>query len=263
MNLNKKRQAGLFIIPMLFSYTVPAFAAEVTTDGKVEFEYSSDDPKVVDPDKNDPTIVIPEVPKGTSGQLRINQFPTLEFGKVILDGSKIDKNARYTKLTNYEADGTTIKDENYVPNFLQVNDTRGETFGWSVSLSASSLKRYDMNGDAVANSEVENAKIIFNTPRIISNSGVTLIDRYPVAKDHFELNLSDENSTQEIVFNTDENTKIPKRGYGIWSVNYGDEVPNATSETAPDNIKLEIPASSSKSEGIYKTLLTWTITQAP
>ncbi|MGX7419387.1 WxL domain-containing protein [Carnobacterium gallinarum] len=256
MKLTKVTLFSVAVLGTVVLAATPVHAANtVDTNGKVEFTNGGDTPNPVDPGKELPDEITPEEPAGTTGLLRINQAPTLEFGSVELNGAAVDVNARYTKIKN-----STTATETYVPNFLQVNDTRGDIFGWKVTVSGGALTRYDTAGLPVVGSEVENAKITFKNPEVKSNSGVSIVERMPVTQ-AFELNLSNTAANSEEIFQTSGTDA--NRGYGIWSANYGAEVAGATVDTRTDDIKLTIPAASSKSAGSYKTALTWTIVTAP
>ncbi|MGX7419389.1 WxL domain-containing protein [Carnobacterium gallinarum] len=292
MKLTKKSLIGFVTIGALFVSATPAFAIngtgldkdgnpdpasdQATTNGEATFILDDGTGPVVDP-TDEPNIITPQPPASTIGQLRINQAPTLKFGEIQIKGTHTATNAQFS--LNTKADGTT---ERYIPNYLQVNDTRGDAFGWTVKASATDLVRVDGTGVPVTG-----AFITFKDATVVSASGMdatdaTLTPVVPTALntiapgqaniDGIKLDLATPqagNSASQVdMFKADASGT---QGINIWTSLYGgvDEAYDidATNQNdpAPTNstIQLHVPSGAKKTPGDYKSVITWEMSNTP
>ncbi|MFS7267774.1 WxL domain-containing protein [Carnobacterium divergens] len=240
-----------------------------------------DGAEVIDP-TDSPKVILPDEEAKTTGQLRINHAPTIHFGEIVIEGVHSITNGQ---LTKGKKDSGEIR---YVPNFLQVNDTRGDSFGWTVKANATSLIKVDSEGEAVAGvSPVVGAFISFKDMKVISASGMnnTDADLAPtVSVNDFSVAPGQENilgkkldlvSGDELEtpnqINMFEANQSGMQGINIWSVLYGtetDAVDAANMDTedqipTTDNIQLHVPAGAKKTVGNYKSTIIWEMVAAP
>lgn len=130
MKLTKLVTTSAIVLATLVGSSSAALAAEYKSNGSVEFIENTDPTNPVDP--TDPTVPVdpidptdPEGPNpGTAGPLSIDFASSVVFGK-----NKIS-NANQT----YFADAQELKDGRFVPNYVQVTDTRSGNLGWTLTV---------------------------------------------------------------------------------------------------------------------------------
>ncbi|MGO2082604.1 WxL domain-containing protein [Vagococcus sp.] len=235
-----------------------------------------------DPEKDpdpDPIIVAPgEAEQGQMGPLRFTYLPDISFGKTQLIAQKQNYYADYMKRT-FTKDG--VEQIGEYPTFLTLEDLRGDTKGWSVSIKHSGKFKN-------AENEEINATIWFKNPYILSGSFEGDTSQTPETltgatgeRDYFNI------STGSDVLLA---SAAKGKGYGKWSVGYGTTneedkttgygldgnkpIPAGVTEPHINQgkkgknkaVKLEVPAqviSTDETKSKYTSVLEWTISNVP
>lgn len=246
--------------PALADVTYPQ---TVDTNGVVQFKDSDGKPAPVDPTDPDPNPVEPEIPAGTSGLVRLDQVPTLDFGTATIRGTKETQGAKYVRLNNI---GGELR--YFVPAYVQVTDERGTNAGWNVKVKASEFKAYD--GDTLSEDQagLVGATISFKNAHVNNHSGMTApeITQYSPVANEVIVDAS-ATSTDKVLLDA-----AATKGMGIWSTSFFDAPAGTAIPTSTDianvpqdaSIELAIPGTAQKSKDFrYESTLTWTISDTP
>lgn len=248
---------GILIFSTVLLTAKNVFAEEATdalpvsrnTEVQIKFieDNSPTDPvNPIDPDPDkpikpvDPTDPNKPVDPGTSGPLSLDYASILDFGEQLISV----KDQIYFAKPQYlfDKDGAVDKD-NPVPNYALVTDKRGGEKGWSLSVKQNGQFKSLKN-----NKELTGAEITFKNAEVISNSD----SKAPsVVKNSFSL-TSDGTGVAENVMSANEG-----EGFGTWIYRFGDD------KTKAESIELSVPGSTAKESDVYKTSLTWTLTDTP
>lgn len=181
----------------------------------------------------DPTNPIGPNP-GTSGPLSIDYASSFDFG--------VQKITSNTKKYNVAAQKFTDKNgvEKEGPNFVQVTDNRGLEAGWSLTVK-------------------QNAQFTSTTGKVLTGARITLKNGVVVTASE----SAKPTGYKPIVLTTDgSEAKVmsakAKQGAGTYLLSWGT---NAT--TGRTSVELEVPGSTTKYAEVYKTTLTWVLTDVP
>ncbi|MGX7418179.1 WxL domain-containing protein [Carnobacterium gallinarum] len=264
MKLTKVVLTTLLASTALIGAALPVQAATfpASTDGIVNFKDADGTAAPVDPTEEGKEPVKPVPPTSTSGLLRFDQVPTLNFGTVEIKGEEVTQAAQYVRL-NDEMDAF----KKYTPAYLQITDERGSNAGWSVNLKASSFSAY---ADVAATTPVAGvedligAEISMKSAKVKSHSNVGDALKPTVV-------------TSTLALNENAQTVLSAgvgKGMGIWSSSfYKDETgtltapPFTTDEAViptDDTIELKIPGTAKKSKDYtYKSTLEWVLSDTP
>lgn len=130
----------------------------VPTKGKVEFKAPTNPTgPVVKPDTEDTEI---ETEGGhTTGTLRIEHAPHINFGKVIY---RAGNQTFQANNESYTYTSGAVTETQYIPNFLQVTDERGIEAEWAVTVSSTVLT-------ASATDKLDNTKIVLKEQKLTNN----------------------------------------------------------------------------------------------
>lgn len=237
--------------------TANAETKPATTKGKIKFEQSDGtggDGSTTDPgDKTEPgdggTVKpIPEPDGGdnggssTEGALRLTFVPMLDFGTNKLSAKTTDYYVHYQKILK---DGV----EKEVNNYFEVEDLRGGTKGWSVSLSND--ETFTATG-----ADSFNATLAISDMSAQSNSGQAA-DKTPSMGAVGETYVSLKNGNTVKLASADG---AKKQGYGNWTFRFGTVTDKEANGGRNKAIKLTVPAGSIiEADKDYATTLTWNI----
>lgn len=219
-------------------------AREVQTQGEVTFTPNSDEETVVTPPESEPEVVIPPVVPST-GPLTIAYAPSMNFGVQPIS----NQDQTYSMLAEMQelADGTG--DTPYV-SFAQVQDTRGNNEGWTLSVTASEFT------SGTQNAELTGAQISLLDPTIDYYGNNAL--NAPTA--HVST-LSLVPGAATTIMEAAEG-----QGAGSSSVVWGDQVAlndSTDAEVLNDAIQLFVPGTTAKDATTYTADLSWELTATP
>lgn len=224
------------------------------SNGVVEFIANDEPTDPVDPENPDPSNPVepidptdPEGPNpGTDGPLSIDYASSLHFG--------------VNKITNadqtYFADAQEFNGElagQSRGNYVQISDHRGTVAGWTLTVAQTG-----------GQFESKTAKQF----KILTGSLITFGDAKPdsnakdapapTAVQSFEL---DSEGASSLVMSAKDG-----QGAGTWVDYFGEsEVMTINGQEVNKNkaVTLDVPGSTPKEATVYKTSLTWTLTDAP
>lgn len=251
----KKTVAMLMLTSLALSLTSTAASAtevsKTTTNGTIEFlpGSGSSGENTVDPgDKEaenpDPDKEVTPQPPGesTEGALRLTFVPHLNFGKNEMSSKKAEYDVEYQKVVE---NGTTVSRNNY----FEVEDLRGGTKGWSVTLSNNSTF-------TAAGADNVMAYLSVSDMTIQSNSGQGADKKPTLLNGVASATFVEVKDSQAVTLVSADGAK--KQGYGNWSVRFG-SVTTAVGDRNPA-IKLTVPAGQIIEAGkSYSTDLVWAI----
>ncbi|WP_086315242.1 hypothetical protein A5821_002684 [Enterococcus sp. 7F3_DIV0205] len=214
--------------------------------------------------ENPTTIVDPGPTPSTTGDLRIDFVPQLNFSKYLLS----DKDQTYPVNAQLFKDQTGPRG-----NFVQVSDFRPGAQGWTLQVR----QETQFKNDKAQNSQLNGAVISFDKSWV--NATRDLSEAPTVSKEIIRLSNVGE------TYNLAE--AKPGKGRGIWSISFGASKENKNGQPgtlsprllkeqpvldpAFDNkqvyensaIQLSIPGATKKDLVEYSTVLTWTIAELP
>lgn len=255
-------------ITIILAGIVPITAdAETTktadTTGKVQFKAPTDSSgPVIKPGSKDEEVV-PETGNKTTGALRLDHVPSIDFGIVEARAQAQTFESNNEKLVETK-EGTSTN--LYSPNFIQVTDERGVDGDWKVTVAGTVFAA--QTGEKLPNTKISiKEKSSFNnvydfltTPdtsdRIEAFSGALDISNDGTAKEVLKTKAGKHTSGSKtsLVFNKD---------YTLASLpNY--EAPNAENTKGKNaGIVLEKPLSDTVTIDVqYTSTLTWTLSSA-
>ncbi len=260
MNVNKK----IFSLAILACLIGNARIAEAengqTIQGKGTIEYEKHDweTKPLDPEKPENEVELSGEYGKTTGPLRLDVIPTLNFGQVAI--SSEDK--------TYHVNAQLFKDETPARgNYVQVTDTRGTLAGWQLAVKQE--KQFVSQDDEKA--ELKGAILSFDKQWANSTFDANYAPK--IAKDTIKI---DQMGTTYPVA-----TAEVGKGSGTWTIEFGSseatlkEVLNADKTPVTDPISggkpmyknqaitLFVPGKTKKEPKKYQTVLTWTISELP
>lgn len=210
------------------------------SNGQIKFTPNTDPTNPVDPTNptNPITPVDPTDPSGpnpgTNGPLSIDYASSFDFGE-----------QQITSVTKtYQAVAQKYKDkddaEQEGPNFVQVTDNRGLESGWTLTV------KQDAQFKSTSGKVLTGAKITLKNGTVVTASDSAKPTGYtPIA-------LTTDGSEAKVMSATD------KQGAGTYLLSWGT---NAT--TGATSVDLEVPGATTKYAEIYKTTLTWSLTDVP
>ncbi|MGX7419394.1 WxL domain-containing protein [Carnobacterium gallinarum] len=235
MKLTKLALIGLVSVSGLVSYGLNASAADsATSDAELEYTKKTGTTPPVHPIKPEPVVPI-DPPTGNVGELTIDYISNIKFGKHQIANKDMVYQAKLTKVTT--SDGV----EEEVPNYVQVTDDRGSLAGWSLK-----VKQNDAFKSGAAT--LTNTTLTFKNG-IAKSSNTSDVIYAPI-------------STETVLTPSGDNQLIvdakANQGMGTWRTRFGDN--NAE---GVESIELMVPWNSAKTEGTYKTSLTWELGNTP
>ncbi|MGX7150247.1 WxL domain-containing protein [Enterococcus ureasiticus] len=194
----------------------------------------------IDPTK--PVKPVPEIdgeenphPPSTKGPLSINYVSNLRFGSQKAQGNDAIYKVKPDQLMDDEE--TVIE----VPNYIQITDNRGTNVGWRLTVKQNGAFKNGSN-------DLAGTELVFTNPVLSAKSGKT--ETAPTANPTFTLTADGQ---EALVMNAEAG-----HGMGTWADRFGD-----TNDQATSSIQLKIPGDSKKVAGLYKTSLTWTLSDSP
>lgn len=252
----KKFAATLALAAIALSGTTTVASAakvsDATTNGSIEFLPSSgggDGGNTVDPgdkevDNPDPEKEVTPQPPGetTDGPLRLTYVPHLNFGKNEMSAKKADYFVEYQSVLE---NGKSVLRNNY----FEVEDLRGGTKGWNVSLANDSTF-------TAAGAENITAYLSVSDMSIQSNSGQGSDKKPALLNGVASTTYVDVKDSQAVTLVSADGAA--KQGYGNWSVRFGSvNTPQGNRNAA---IKLTVPAGQIiEADKQYTTDLVWSI----
>lgn len=226
--------------------------ANRNTDAQVKF--IEDDSKTepvnpLDPDPEKPVKPVdptnPDKPyepgTGTNGPLSLDYASVLDFGQQKISVNNEIYYAKPQKL--FQDDGKTIDPSSAKPNYAQVTDKRGGEKGWSLN-----VKQNGQFKSVKKDKELVGAEITFKngTAKSISTS-----QKPRTVKETFTLKTDGLGSEDKVM------AAAEGEGFGTWVYNFGDD------SNMDKSIELSVPGSTAKEADVYKTSLTWTLSDTP
>lgn len=262
MNIIKKKfkvkyLVVLFFVGGIFSICSTANAANQT--GTIIYDNEDWATPPVDP-LNPETVVNPGEVVSTSGLLRLDFIPKLNFGINL----SVNDDVTYYAYAQLFHDDTSER-----ANFVQVTDHRDKKTGWTLSVKQESQFKNERN------EELNGAFLSFDNQWVNSSSDMSLAPT--IQKDAIVIN--EMNTDYPIASAANE------RGGNTWVISFGassndvDEentlVPllnsDGSSLTSSEfnnkpiflnkAISLTVPGKTKKTTGTYTTVLTWTISE--
>ncbi|HEY4599726.1 MAG TPA: WxL domain-containing protein [Cerasibacillus sp.] len=219
----------LIMSPCLPALVMSADAASQSTGtskATITFEEDTDIPDILDPDNPDePYIPDPDDDGATghAGPLSLDYVSSIAFGNHKLS------------LKEEEYQSTTITP------FIQVTDKRGNATGWQVEVKATPFF------DDRTTTALKGAMLHFTGGECLSSTDNQYIAPIPETFD-----LATDGLTASKVVSASEN-----EGRGSWVTKWC-----AKGEPLNHKVTLTIPGGVAK-EGVYKSTLTWTLSDAP
>lgn len=246
------------------SFADVTYPQSAKTEGIVNFKDSDGTQTPVDPTNPDPGEVAPTPPNGTTGLLRLDQVPNLDFGTIEIKGQEVKAPASYVKLNNLE--GELLY---FVPAYFQVTDERGTNAGWTVTTGLSAFKAMDKTtGEVAADIEIlKGASITFNNGQLMNHSGLNdqeIAALSPEVNNGITL-VAEEGAPSQTMLSAKAD-----KGMGVWTESF---YTNDGSLTAPptsqvvksdESIELSVPGTAKKSKDYnYVSTITWTLAATP
>lgn len=240
---------SLICASTLVANNVFAADGEYESNGAVQFVPNTDPTLPVDPENPDPTNPVkpidptnPEGPQpGTAGPLSLDYASSLHFGM-----NKISS-ADEVYLAAAQGFSETIAGE-HRGNYVQVTDNRGSLAGWTLMvaqqgqfLSETAKKYHELHGAVIKFSD--------SAPDSISKAEVE-------APKTFDFEL-DPSGASSLVMSAAEGA-----GAGTW-VDYFGQADLVNGEHKNEAITLSVPGATPKEATEYRTVLTWSLTDAP
>lgn len=235
-----------------------AFAEETKeyhSNGQIEFVPDENGTDPIDPNDPsdpgehnpiDPTDPNGEPEPGTDGPLSIDYASSVNFGQ-----NKItNKDMTYYAEPQFFANEEGNIDENSArPNYVQVSDKRGNNAGWSLSVK----QEGNFSNPDTLNKELKGAELTFSNSEAVSNmedvkapkvNDITLVPGQSV-----------------LIMSAEKNA-----GVGTWADRFGEvEDMEIEGEKVQKNngISLFVPGKVAKDAVVYKTKLTWSLSDTP
>lgn len=127
---------------VLFGTASTVMAAEggsAVTDGTIDFEVETDPAgEIIKPETDEP--IETEEGSSTTGNLRIQFVPDFNFGRQKIKTGEETYAPTYMKY-QYKGQPTGKEGDYYMPQFLQVSDTRGTNEGFTLTVKGTTFKR--------------------------------------------------------------------------------------------------------------------------
>lgn len=257
---------SILLSGLLLSLGVPSALAannETTTRGTVNFKQQSDDSEgeVTLPDTEE-EIIIPETGGKTRGPLRLTHVPDFDFDSLEIASQTIFGNG---VLEKYKEEGQNESKD--ISHFVQVEDVRGDSSGWKLTVSASKFMPSDP-----ANQPLEKSHIIlqegkmFNT-RMSDTELLTKVSGFvpgvPITNNNEAVNIfgtisgqHTDSSKTSLVFNDAYTKDTPSAG----SIEKGT---GATAKLTNPGVQLKAVGTDEKAKDeTYVATLKWTIADA-
>ncbi|MGC6769562.1 WxL domain-containing protein [Enterococcus sp. LJL51] len=256
--------SAILTILFLSIYPSDQVFAENSGDGNAVVDLTLNEEEGIRDPENPGTIVDPGETPSTSGKLRLDFVPQLNFGQY----KRSDKDQLYPVNGQLFLDETSARG-----TFIQVADFRGGAQGWALQVR----QETQFKNDQTTNTQLNGAVISFDKSWTNSVSG---LDNAPtVSKDIIRLsNIGDTYNLAEAK---------PGTGNGIWSIAFGASADNAAGAPATlsprmqegkavtdsvfnnqqtyENIavQLSVPGGTKKDPVNYSTVLTWILAELP
>lgn len=247
--------ATLFVGTFLTAGQVYAKEDTQTENGIVDFKVEED--KGIRDPEHPGTIVDPGDTPSTTGKLRIDFVPQLNFHQY----KSSDEDELYPVNAQLFHDETEARG-----TFIQVSDFRGGAMGWTLQVR----QETQFKNDQTTNTQLNGAVISFDKSWTNSVSGR---DNAPtVSKDIIRLsNIGETYNLAEAKSGT---------GNGIWSICFGTSAADLSPRTQDGNavtdpiynnkqvyangaVQLSVPGATKKDPVAYSTVLTWILAELP
>lgn len=260
--------SGLVIVLGLFiaeeTSAEESYPKSAKSEGLVDFKTSDGGITPIDPTTPEPGEVSPVPPNNTTGLLRLDQVPTLDFGTIEIKGSAVQSPANYIRLN--KVDQTLLY---YVPAYLQLTDERGTNSGWSVTTELSDFTAMAKDtGEKVEGVEsLRGATITFKNGQVMNHSGMTesevsLVS--PTPNNDIVLEARDGAGSKEILAASEG------QGMGVWTDSFYENdgsltgPPTSPVSQSDPSIELSVPGTAKKSQDYhYVSTITWTVATTP
>lgn len=245
--MKKKAIAVLGLAVMLMTTNViGVFAADnKDASSSATFELQSGGGTVtppVDPEEPDENIDPDDEDEdgggstGNTGALRIDYVSNYKFGTHSIEAGEQIFNAELVSANN----GT-----HKVPNYVQVSDLRGEKEGWALSVQQDQFKVVGNATETMDGAQIVLKNITPNTVNAV---------KAEVAPGNIVLNG---NNAPHLLMKAAEEV-----GYGTHVAYFGD-YNKGDEESAKESVQLVIPEGTERLKAKYKSVLTWTLADAP
>ncbi|MBA3927713.1 WxL domain-containing protein [Listeria rustica] len=239
-----KRWVPLIVI-FFFTLAVAgttSLAATTESNGDINLRYNTGIKRPIEPTQPEKKLGItatdPGVNPATPGPLSIDYISNIHFGAQKITGNDV---VYYALTDKVRIDALNKIKE--VPNFIEITDDRGSNSGWKLSVTQNGPLK---NGD----SSLNGATLKLNNAKL-GTINLSMLHTYaPIAKS-IVLDSTGTNAS-ELIY------AAGNKGMGTWINLFGTSL-----ATAKKSIALEVPGSIPKKEGLYKTTLTWTLTDSP
>lgn len=121
------------------STVMAAEGGSAITDGTIDFEVETDPAgEIIKPETDEP--IETEEGSSTTGNLRIQFVPDFNFGRQKIKTGEETYAPTYMKY-QYKGQPTGKEGAYYMPQFLQVSDTRGTNEGFTLTVKGTTFKR--------------------------------------------------------------------------------------------------------------------------
>lgn len=261
--MKKNILASLLVTGIVLSGAGVAQAATVgntNTNAVIEFGVGNIDGGDITKPDTEEEIITPVEPGGkTKGPLRISFAPHFMFTQGIVKADSAEFNAKVVGYTR-NADTTTPKVTEYIPQFVQVVDERGlkDGAGWELSMSISDFK--DPAGAvALTNSRVRiYDQKIFNTRMDAAETSATVTGMTKNAPNYLEL-APNATSVSVMSVPNGKSTNSSKTS-SVFNKDYTDASTYAA-DAENEGIKFMAAGKDIKEKDLkYKATITWTLT---
>lgn len=255
----------LLLTSIVFIANVRQAYADDSLDGNATIGLTQPEQETGLRDPENPTTIIDPGPTpSTTGDLRIDFVPQLNFSKYLLS----DKDQTYPVNAQLFKDQTGPRG-----NFVQVSDFRPGAQGWTLQVR----QETQFKNDQAQSSQLNGAVISFDKSWVNSTRDQ---NEAPIVSKEI-IRLSNVGETYNLA------EAKPGKGRGIWSISFGASKDNKNGQPETlsprllkekpvldptfDNkqvyensaIQLSIPGATKKDPVEYSTVLTWTIAELP
>lgn len=244
--------------------TTGSQAREVETEGSVGFRAPEDGEEEIvvnPPEETEPPVTIPPTEPGSTGPLTIAFVPTLNFGERAISNEDRDYSVLSERQVLVDDDGNPSEETTAYVSFAQVQDTRGNNAGWTLTAH---MTDFVNDGENVKHNVLKGAQVTFKDPSLRYAS-----DPESAPSIH----------SNDLVLIPGAGTALPVmtadtgKGAGVSSVVWGDQTKLNELEDAAETeeakklieneaIVLSVPGKTIKDQGSYISTITWELTTA-
>lgn len=264
MKLNKL-MAGLLLSGIALSGATTALAAEETTEGTVKFNSElATESYIILPGTFDERIQPEGGASATSGAMRINYVPDFNFGELGITSVNASYAADMGTYFTYNEDGTVSTTKKNIPQFAQVADASGNNAGGFTLKATATTFKEDV---AVGGHELANTRIQFYSQTLKNNvddkNGATTdrVSGLEAAATPLSTGAMTElNPTSDItILKTAAAGKTNGSTSSVVFADAYDHEAAIADGTKNEGVKLFVPGGESPRNAVYKSTITWTL----